>query len=531
MTSKIKFILTALGVAWAADFLFYGSDLGINFCLWVGVALAAGFGLAYSLKAPPARLTWLLALAALGFAAFSFVRAQSFTTFISVLLALACLALLAATFRHANWPFYRLVDYIRTLWPVMLSALARSPELLASKRGAPGAEGAVDLPAGESRPARRRWLPLLRGLLLAVPVVIIFAGLLSSADPIFADQLKNWFSWFDLSRISEYLFRIMYILVLAYALGGIYLHAVLPRQAEARPDPGKDWLARFLGWTESTVVMVCVNLLFAVFVVIQFRYLFGGEANISTTAYTYSEYARRGFNELVLVALLSLALYLGLAALTRMEKRAEKRWFSGLSVLLILQVLVILASAYQRLVLYENAYGWTQLRTYTHIFIAWLALLLAATIFLELTRRRHHFGLAALLFILGFGLSLGLLNVDRFIAERNIQRAEGGAELDAEYLARLTSDAVPAYIQAYLRPGQGTALKDALGAELACRAYALEDNIAEDWRAFNLSEAQAAALLHANQGSWSQYEVISLGGEAAVRVNGEDHYCRRAYQD
>ena len=38
-----------------------------------------------------------------------------------------------------------------------------------------------------------------------------------------------------------------------------------------------------------------VNLLFLVFVWIQFVYLFGGQANISAEGYTYAEYARRGF--------------------------------------------------------------------------------------------------------------------------------------------------------------------------------------------------------------------------------------------
>ncbi len=78
----------------------------------------------------------------------------------------------------------------------------------------------------------------------------------------------------------------------------------------------KPILAPFLGFTESTVVLIAVDLLFALFVFIQFRYLFGGQANITPVGYTYSEYARRGFGELVAVAFLSLGLILGLGAYT-----------------------------------------------------------------------------------------------------------------------------------------------------------------------------------------------------------------------
>ncbi len=225
------------------------------------------------------------------------------------------------------------------------------------------------------------------------------------------------------------------------------------------------------------------------------------------------------------MALLSLGLYLGLATITRLEKPGHRRWFTALSVLLVVQVLIILTSAFQRLLLYENAYGWTVLRTITHFFIIWLALLLLAAIVLELLRRRHRFGLAALVFAVGFGLTLGLLNVDGFIAQRNLQRARVGFELDASYLAALSNDAVPALVDEYLRPDLKKTVKDALGAELACRAEAFKTQPQRDWRGYNLSEASAQALIARNQSSWSQYPVTGSGRKVTVKVGGRDQSC------
>ncbi len=43
--------------------------------------------------------------------------------------------------------------------------------------------------------------------------------------------------------------------------------------------------------------------------ILQFTYLFGGTDNINVEGFTYSEYAVRGFFELVAVAVISLILF------------------------------------------------------------------------------------------------------------------------------------------------------------------------------------------------------------------------------
>jgi hypothetical protein len=317
MSRQLRFLLAALGVAWAVDLLFWQSALGINFFLWVLLSIIIGFVLSRVQQAPPARLTWLIAALTLAMASFTFIRNQPFTIFISILLSLLGMLLLTATFRTANWVFYRLVDYIKAGLRACLAVLIGTPTLLSKPAPAAPAEG-ESVPA-QPRSAWRRALPAVRGVLIALPILFIFGSLLATADPIFGDQWKAWLAWFDIDKLGEYIFRLIYILVIAYALGGIYLHAIHPSPEDIRPEPHKDWLARLLGWTEAAIVLAGVNLLFIVFVAIQFWYLFGGQANISTTAYTYAEYARRGFNELVIVAVLSLGLYLGLATITRME--------------------------------------------------------------------------------------------------------------------------------------------------------------------------------------------------------------------
>ena len=89
-------------------------------------------------------------------------------------------------------------------------------------------------------------------------------------------------------------------------------------------------------------------------------------------------------------------------------------------------VWVILTSAFQRLLLYEDVYGFTSLRMYTHIFIPWLGFLLLATIVLQILRREQYFGALLLLTTFGFALTFGIMNIDGLIVRQNVARARSG---------------------------------------------------------------------------------------------------------
>ena len=51
--------------------------------------------------------------------------------------------------------------------------------------------------------------PILRGIVIALPVIAIFASLLSSADPIFATRVNEFIDLFNLENLPEYIFRII----------------------------------------------------------------------------------------------------------------------------------------------------------------------------------------------------------------------------------------------------------------------------------------------------------------------------------
>jgi hypothetical protein len=518
---KKLFWIGSLVAALAFDFLFWKKPLGISFFIWTAVLLLVGFLLAWGEGKKPAAVSWALSLLVLGFAFVPAWRSEPFTRFISVVMALAGMLLLTATFLNGDWPFYRIVDYITGL----------------AKAFAGGASGAVlwgsrfrtPPPVGEEpqQKPRRGWA-VVRGLLIALPLVTLFALLLSSADPVFADWLKKVF---DLEKLPEYLFRLWYILMIGAFLVGIYLHAIAPRWETKKPETMKAWMKPFLGATETGIILGAIDLLFIAFVVIQVRYLFGGVANISETGYTFAEYARRGFGELVAVAVLSLMLYLGLNTISKRESKAAEITFSVVSLLLMALVLVMLASSLQRLMLYEGAYGFSQLRTYTHVFIYWLAGLILVAMALELLRKRGRFALVLLFAVVGFAASLAIINVDAFVTRQNVARAVQGEDLDFNYLLRLSDDAVPAIYAEFQQPGLPAAARDTLGATLACRAALLAAEEQTPWQGFSFSAGAAQRILTGHAADWKAYPVtdsdergpmVSFGGKEISCYTGYD---------
>ena len=515
--------LAAFIIAWSVDLLFWEQRPGLAFPIWIALGIAGLFAAAWWEKRRPSPASYVLAVIALALSLTPFLRGEPFSNAITSLVAVCTLGILAATLTNGYWILYRIGDLFLAGLKLIAAGIIRAGQSLARKP-APDAE---ETGRTAWRKARRNAFPVLRGLFLALPVVAVLGGLLASADPVFGRMMENMLRIFDIERLPEYILRFSYIMILTYAFCGVLLHAVFPEPVEARPDTNQPWKTRFLGSTETGIILGAVVLLFAVFVALQFRYLFGGQANINETGFTYSEYARRGFFELVWVAVLSLGLYIGLGTVTRRETPAQERAFTLLTIVLMGLVLVILVSALNRLLLYENAYGFTRLRTYTHIFIPWLAVLLIVAIVLQAVRRQGHLGLAILLVVFGFGLSFTTINVDALIARLDLQRARSGQELDANHLLELSTDAVPVLVKAYLDPAYLAADRDRIGAVLACQQFT-RGKVA-GWRSYRLSDARAQ---QATQGlDLSDFQVQTVDGNPSVPLNGADFYCYSNFMD
>lgn len=521
-------LVTGLILGWAVDLFFYKKPFGVAFSVWIGLALMGLFIIGAIEKVKPSARTIILAIATLTFSLGPLFRLETMSRFLSSSAALLLLMLTAATYRHGFWWWYRIVDYFSEFMQLIGAAFSRAWHLLFPERSSP--DPALEAEDSSQKPVRKASIwPVVRGIALALPVIIILAALLASADAVFEEGLVEFLKFFNIENLVEILFRFFYVLLFAYLFSGVLLHAVRAKKEAHKPDPNKSFIQSFLGMTESTIILSAVNLLFLIFLIIQFRYFFGGQANIHAGGYTYAEYARRGFNELVTVAVISVLLYVSLSTATKTKTTPQRNLFTLLSGLLFIQVLIILFSSFQRLALYESAYGFSRLRTYSTFFIPWLAILILILLGLEVARKQGRLALALVLVSAGYTATLLLINVDRFIALRNIERASisssEGFALDGAYLMQLSNDIVPVMVQAAQNPEPGIANPSL--AFLVCRWNEVKSQKDMPWQGFSIPAQQAKRLLSAQQAQLEQYPLVALDPYdlKGVVIDGDEYLC------
>ncbi len=509
--------IVALALGLSVEILFDGHPLGISFPIWAVLCVTALLGLAALEGIRPTRPELVLVIPIMFFALMSFLRLEPLTVFLDVFLTLALFALWVRTFRDGRLIDFGWVDYGLALILVPLEAWIRPW---------PVAQTAWRQVAGEHG-TRSRFLAVLRGLLLAIPVLVVFVALFESADLVFAGYVEEALRWLDIERLSQLLRRVLIVILGAVFFLGALVIALRSTSKRHLIGLKQPLISPFLGYVESVVVLGAVDLLFTVFVAIQFAYLFGGQANITAAGYTYAEYARRGFGEMVMVAFLSLGLIMALGAWTQREGKHQKHWFNGLSAVLVGLVGAILVSALKRLLLYENAYGFTRLRTYTHVAIVWMGILFVVFLALLFAERLRRFAPVVAMVVLGFTATLNLLNVDAFIVRQNTARLSQTGEIDIQYLVSLSDDAVPGLIG--LIEMTPEAVRTELLPQLACRhADLTERSQWMGWQSHHQSRASAERLFIDIEQELQAYTVeLQDGGWVVTGPEGEQDCIRR----
>lgn len=355
--------------------------------------------------------------------------------------------------------------------------------------------------------------PILRGLLIASPFLLVFVALFSTADAAFARLADDLFDWrLDLGQLP---FRASVALgigwvaagLLAVAMGGPALaearEAATARATAAAPqslgaaalEPVRPFPR--LGAIEAATVLVAIDVLFAAFVALQVAYLFGGLDTLAATGLTYSDYARRGFFELVFAIGVAGLIVAGVHAAVEVRTRLVV----GSAIALAALNGVVLVSAFLRLRLYQEAYGWTELRFYILATIAWLGIGIAAAIVLLATNRMRWLTHALTMSAVAILVVVNLVGPGRFSADQNVARlldpslvpADGQTGLDLDYAWNLGFEAVPAVVRAL----------PALPPDDRARALSLlrdaRDQLARPdlttWPALNLARAEARAAL------------------------------------
>ncbi|MCI0405897.1 MAG: DUF4173 domain-containing protein [candidate division Zixibacteria bacterium] len=502
MSENTKLGLTILAAAsvlgLCGDLILRETPWGLNFSLWAIFLFAALFLLARRRNSNPLNDARWLILAAVPFAAGFAWRDSDFLTFLNVVAVLTTLALL--TMRAQAIPL-RIAGFVKYLWGAVftaLNAVAGVFSLLFIK---------IKWDEIQSEGWRKNALPIGRGLLIALPIVLLFGGLLMAADAVFEGMVKKII---NIEIAEEILKHIFFTGLGAWIAGGILHGIFLSKEIRLPENP----LSRSLviGNTETTIALGLLNLLFLGFVLVQFRYLFGGANLVEITpGLTYAEYARRGFFELVTAAGLVLPMLLGWHWLLPKENPKSKKLFQVLAGAMIALLFVIMFSAVKRMRLYQSEYGLTEQRLYATVFMGWLA---AVFVWFGLTvlrnrRERFMFGAVVAGFVAIFALQA--LNPDNLIVRTNVSLAQTGKEFDVDYPATLSDDALPAIVEAlpFLKEAeQKKVFEGVIAPKLASQM--------SDWRTWSWSRYQAGKALEKYQKPFQNIMNSRYGGDSPI---------------
>jgi len=331
----------------------------------------------------------------------------------------------------------------------------------------------------------RHFMAALRGLLVAIPILLIFGALFVAADAAFQDLIEKTFR-IDFALVINHLvvISLMSWMVAGYLRGSVFFG--IEKEAKEAPDnqgislkdldlkektevknenakeeKPKTWdlqdinnsfLPQYftLGTVELSVVLGLMNLLFLSFVIVQIPYLFGGIELVQNTGnLKLAEYARRGFGELVWVSALVLPTLMAAHWLIRKDDKVTLRIYQVLAGIQIGLLFVIMLSAAQRMLLYTgiSGYGLTTTRFYPMALMIWLAVVFlwfAATV---LRGQRSRFAWGTLWSALVFLAAVHVFNPDDFIARTNLNLMHQGRSIDTYYLMDLSDDAIPALLE------------------------------------------------------------------------------------
>ena len=284
-----------------------------------------------------------------------------------------------------------------------------------------------------------KYLYLLMGVGITIPVFAVVFVLLTSADAVFRNMANHMLS--DLSGWDFYLMTLMFLFM---AFASYCIVAYLSKKEI------KEEVADVRKWEPLIAIPVAtiLSLLYLVFSGIQIVYLFMGNMQLPA-GYTYAEYAREGFFQLLAVSIINLVIVLAGLYLFKPSKVLKV-----VLTIMSLCTFVMIASSALRMVIYIQYYYLTFLR----IFVLWslvvLFLLFVGVIAYIMKEKFPLFRYSIVVFTCLY-IVLSFSHPDYWIAKVNLAstketRSEffkGEAYDDYSFLGGLSADAAPVMLE------------------------------------------------------------------------------------
>ncbi|MBO5797606.1 MAG: DUF4173 domain-containing protein, partial [Clostridia bacterium] len=311
---------------------------------------------------------------------------------------------------------------------------------------ATGAEALVRRPV-DSTP-RRKWRPVVWGLLIALPLTLIGGALLISADAAFSALADRLLQPFARWRVE---WPLVILRLMLSAPVGMYLFAAFygnthPKAAEWSDEQWQE-KRQSLRQMPGTVLLTAgipLCLLYLLFFLSQSAYYFSAFSGLLPADFTYAEYAREGFFQLCAVAVINLVVLVAIRLFCQRETEALPHSLKIYSAVLCGFTLLLIATALRKMFLYIEQYGLTPLRVYTSWFMVLLAVVFVVLTISQFWPRVKPWRILTVTFLAMFAV-LQFSNVNGWIARYNVEQYKAGQlkTVDVSLFYELGDAAVP----------------------------------------------------------------------------------------
>ncbi len=257
---------------------------------------------------------------------------------------------------------------------------------------------------------------VLVGLLCAAPVLAIVLPLLLASDDAFRGMMTNLFG-----NMAQTVFRILFgillsMFVIAY---GFSLRSGRISEPKEKPSNGIEntYLISFLS---------AIGACYLLYLFSQLAYFFSAFSGfLPNGEITYAQYARKGFFEMCIIALINLFLVFVVLLVAKKKDGKVCHGIKALATFIAVFTLIIIATAISKMVLYIDVYGMTVLRLTTSSFMAFLAIVFVSVIG-RIYIRCINVVKTALITAGCIVLILGTVNVNAVCAKYNYESYQSG---------------------------------------------------------------------------------------------------------
>ena len=270
----------------------------------------------------------------------------------------------------------------------------------------------------------------LKSILIVAPIAIVVLLLLSNADMMFGSIFKGIFDVFKNINLDNIIGRLVLLFLIFTYLGAAF-HYLLNKYKKPEITEINIKIENYT----VRLLLTVLNVIYVVFDFIQIRSLL---LHHVTEGIDYASYARQGFFELMFISVLNLALIL----ISKHSK--EDKYTKRMSILMVVLTLIIIASSFMRMNMYEQAYGYTLLRLLVYVsLIAEVIMLVPTTLYIlnsKVNILKYYIIIVTSVYTL-----INCVSVDYVIAYNNIQRYYNSnmlSEMDTDYLMNYKADNV-----------------------------------------------------------------------------------------